>query len=475
MLRSRSGLFKSFWFALFLATTVSFVVTQVVDIQVAEARRKHKKRKKRKKRRRHKKKVNKGTQCKVDKDCGKDKVCKAHKCVAGEKKPEGLRTTGPAKLRIPRNDKDFDHSAKADKKRDEVIKDIKKILPTMHGPQKAELIFRLAEMYWEKSKFIESMEWAAFEKDVQDWVDGGMKGKEPKPDSYHRKSLVYKKQALANYRTILEKYKDYPRRDEVLFIMAYNEYAAGKKKEAIRNYWELIKQYPDSQYVGDSYLAMGEHYFNNNKVLKARKAFMKALETKKAKVYSFALYKLAWCDYNLQDFDGAISKFKKVIDYAERQKSKGKNARDNVQLKSEAINDITLTFSHVDAVEEAYKYIRKKAGDKRARSLTEKLARIYNEQGKFDQEIMTYRLLLNTYPDDPACPDFQSSIVAAFSKLGKRKEVRVEVRRLVELYREGSPWWKKNAKNKAALMRARVGANRISTSERRSAAHPLRW
>lgn len=453
MQSARAGRFRSFWFAFLLATSVSFIATQVLDVQVADAKRK-KKRKKRKKRK--KAAAKKAGTCQVDKDCGKGKQCKAAKCVAAEKKPEeDLRSTGPAKLHIPRVDKDFDHSAKADKKRDEVIKDIKKILPTMRGPQKAELIFRLAEMYWEKSKFIESIEWAAFEKDVQDWVDRGMKGKEPKPEKYHRKSLVYKKQALANYRTILEKYKEYPRRDEVLYIMAYNEYEAGKKKEAVQNYWELIKQYPQSQYVGDAYLAMGEHYFNANKVLKARKAFLKALETKKPKVYSFALYKLAWCDYNLQEFDAAINKFKKVVEYAERQKSKGKNARDNVQLKSEALNDITLTFSHVDAVDEAYTYIRKKGGEKLARSLTEKLARIYKDQGKFDQVILTYRLLLNTYADDSACPDFQSSIVAAYSKLGKRKEVRVEVRRLVELYREGSPWWKKNESNKPALVRAR--------------------
>jgi len=224
----------------------------------------------------------------------------------------------------------------------------------------------------------------------------------------------------------------------------------------VRNYWELIKQYPQSIFIGDAYLAMGEHYFNDNQVLKARKAFLKALETKKPKTYSFALYKLAWCDFNLQEFDAAITKFKKVVDYAERQQRKNKGTdRDHVQLKNEALNDIVLTFSNVDAVDVAYEYIRKKGGEKLARSLTEKLARIYKDQGKFDQEIQTYRLLINTYPDDASCPDFQSSVVAAFSKLGKRKDVRTEVRRLVELYRPGSPWWKKNESNKGALERAR--------------------
>ena len=43
--------------------------------------------------------------------------------------------------------------ARADEKRDEAIRKLKKLLPTVpEGPQKAELVFRLSEMYWAKSK-----------------------------------------------------------------------------------------------------------------------------------------------------------------------------------------------------------------------------------------------------------------------------------------------------------------------------------
>jgi len=491
MARSRAWLL-----ATVIATAVGFVAVQVVDVDVAWAKTKKKKvATKKAPPKKDKKDKEEAPPCKIDDDCKGDMQCVEGKCIyldkdgkpaeppvpdeedaekaakeAAEKEAKAkedktaaskpakdtFRTSGPAKLHMPMESKDFDRSLQADKKRDAVIEDLKKVLNTMQGPQKAEVVFRLAENYWEKSKFIESIEYAEFEKDVQKWVEGGMKGSEPKPEPYYKKSVAYKKQALNNYQLILDQYKDYPRRDEVLYIMAYNQYEAGKKAEAVRNYWELIKQYPQSQFVGDAYLAMGEHYFNSNQVLKARKAFLKALETKKPKIYSFALYKLAWCDYNLQEFDAAIDKFKKVVDYAERQEKKTSGEdRDHVQLKNEALNDLTLTFSHIDAVDTAYDYLRKKGGEKLAKSLIEKLARIYSEQGKFDQEIQTYRLVINTYPDDPSAPDFQSSIVAAFSKLGKRDEVRTEVRRLVELYRPGSPWWKRNEANKSALSRAR--------------------
>src|SRR3990172_1120733 len=66
-----------------------------------------------------------------------------------EKKDEALRTTGPASIkRDAFSAKQFDNSAKADKKRDEQIEEIKGLLPKMHGKsQEGELIFRLAEIY----------------------------------------------------------------------------------------------------------------------------------------------------------------------------------------------------------------------------------------------------------------------------------------------------------------------------------------
>ncbi len=367
-------------------------------------------------------------------------------------KKEEIRTKGPAKLAKPLSEKSYDSSKAADDKRDEQIKSIQELMKTVSdGPTRAELTFRLAELFWDKSRFVIGGEMIDFDKAIKKWEENGRKGAEPVPS--HKKSDVYKKQALANYQIILDKYPEYPRRDEVLYIMASNKYEAGQKDKAVAHYWELIKQYPQSEYVGDAYLAMGEHYFTGNDVIKAQKAFKKALETKKPKVYSYALYKLAWCDYNLQDWDAAIKKFKAVVKYSNEQNAKQKD-RDNVQLKSEALNDLTLTFTHVEAVDEAYDYLKKEGGDQKAQRLTAKLAGIYMEQGKFDQTIQTYRLLINQYPDHPDCPDYQSSIVAAFFKLNKRDEIRVEVKRLVDLYRPGTPWWKKNEKNERTTARA---------------------
>src|SRR5690606_38329271 len=127
--------------------------------------------------------------------------------------------------------------------------EIRTLIPKVKGEQKGELIFRLAELYWAKSRYIYFQEFKQFDEAMQAYVDGGHQGKEPRLEDFTGKSEAYKKQALQNYSIVLEKYPEYPRLDEVLYIMAYNEYQAGKKNEAIKNYSKLIRQYPQSEYV----------------------------------------------------------------------------------------------------------------------------------------------------------------------------------------------------------------------------------
>src|SRR5690606_8617726 len=123
--------------------------------------------------------------------------------------------------------------------------------------------------------------------------------------------------------------------------------------QAIQKHRDLITQYPNSKFVGDSYIALGEHFFGANDLTKARKAYEGALESSKEdpRVYNFALYKLAWCDDNGGEFEGSLQKFQKVVDLSEQQKKKNE-----VALKYEALNDMVLAWQKLEAIEEANAY-----------------------------------------------------------------------------------------------------------------------
>ena len=132
---------------------------------------------------------------------------------------------------------------------------------------------------------------------------------------------------------------------------------SGQKQEAIQNYNTLIKQYPASRFVPDAYVQMGEHFFQSNDLTRARAAFEKAASFRLPKLYPFALYKLAWCDYNAGEYQGSIEKFKEVIAYAEG------GSKDRIQLKAEALKDIVLAYAQIDAIDSAATYLHEKGGE----------------------------------------------------------------------------------------------------------------
>ncbi len=357
---------------------------------------------------------------------------------------EAAKTKGPSKkikLEQAVEAQISDFSVKAQKKRNEVIRKISKALPAQPAADRADLIFQLAELFWQTSQFWYRQEFAAFDKAQQAWFDSGGDEK-TRPKLATPKADTFKNQAIRNYAILLKKYKTYRRRDQVLYVMAYNLYLAGKKKGAVQNYGELVKKYPDSEFAADAYLALGEHFFNSNDVVRARTAFERALKTKKEKVVNFATYKLAWCDYNQGEYADAVEKYQAVIKRSHAMRKNG-FGEDAMELGDEAATDIVLAFSHLDVVEEVYDYLREVRNEEWAKRMVGKLGAIYDSQGKHDLSVRTYRFVLKKYPTHLDAPMYQSKIVTAFTRMNDRARVRTEMERLVDMYKPSSLWAKK--------------------------------
>jgi len=322
------------------------------------------------------------------------------------------KATGPSKkvkLTSAIDNKMSDFSKRAHVKRAQVIRKIRDALPKMKGPEKADLIFQLAELFWNTSQFFYRREFAAHDNAEQAWYEAGANVK-TRPKFKPRKSGAFKKQALKNYAILLKKYPRYPRRDQVLFVMGVNLYEAGKKTQGVRRYIELVKKFPKSEFVADAYNALGEHYFNANNVRNARRAWTKALQTKKERVITYATYKLAWCDLNEGQYADAVERFQRVIRRAgEAGKDSGK--MDAMELSDEAAADIVRAFAHLDEVDGVYKYLKEVRNEAWAKKSMATLGAIYTSQGKYDLSVRTYRFMLKKYPHHLDAPMYQSNIV----------------------------------------------------------------
>ena len=360
-----------------------------------------------------------------------------------------LQRKGPAKFKDAPTLEDAQKESLADKKRDEAVEQLKKIIPKIAdgSPQKAELLFQLSEFYWEKSKYLNRKEMAKFQEDerkVDDARNRGEKVADAKEE--HRESELYRSETMRLYETILREYPAYERKDEVLFSLGYNLYETGKRDQAVKRYEELIKNYPGSKFVPDTYVQLGNHYFDiANNLGKAKEMYEKAFASPVPKIKSYALYKLAWCDFNAGEHEKALKKLQEVVDYAEKQ---GKAMTD---LKNEGLNDMVTVFVQLNRSDDAIAYYKQHAGKKKQANLISKMAYSLADAGHHENGIKTFRYLIGEDPMQAGAPDYQQSIIKSYEGLRQRDQVKAEIKKLAELYRPGSTWWKANESSKDVL------------------------
>ncbi len=388
------------------------------------------------------------------KDAPKGAPAAAKKDAKADAKKKADERKGPAKLETkeaPKAD-EVEREAVADKKRDEQIESAKKIIPKIEdgNPQKADLLFQLSELYWERSRYLYKKEMLKFFED-QKAVDAkrnrGEKATDPKEE--HRESELYRSETMRLYETILREYPSYERKDEVLFNLAYNLYELNKKDQAVKRYEELLKSYPGSKFTSDAYVQLGNHYFEVANILeKARGYYEKAFASVNPKIKSYALYKLAWCDFNAGEHEKALKKLQDTISFSEKQ---GKGERTFTDLKNEALQDSVRMFVELNRADDAVAYYRDHAGKKKQTNLITRLAYALADAGHHDNAIKTFRTLLTDNPVAEAAPDFQQAIIKSYEGLRQRDHVKAEVKKLAALYRPGTEWWKANESKKEIL------------------------
>ena len=164
------------------------------EVLVAKAKKKKKKRKKRRRRptSRKKKRKKRGRTRKMTLEPKKEKKKPA---VAEE---EEKLPTGPAKITLPMvEEKKAAGASLEEQLLDEEINQLRDIIrTTSEGPTKADLLFRLAERYYEKARAIYYTEMQEYDKKIAEWVKEQEKNpdaKEPKLDIVPRPELASKR------------------------------------------------------------------------------------------------------------------------------------------------------------------------------------------------------------------------------------------------------------------------------------------
>src|SRR3989339_614438 len=217
-------------------------------------------------------------------------------------------------------------------KREELIKLTEDILRNAENRDSPDLWLRLAEYYWEKGR-------ARFIKENEAIDQGKMK---PGKKAFEE-SEKYKNKAVKIYQQIAKQHPDYPDRDKVLLLLGLALYEMGHQDLAINQLKEVSQTTKKVPYKIHANLSLGEHYFQEGKPEIAVPYYEFLLRYKDSKFYKLALYKLAWCYYNMKDYKQAFRYFKSIINIESN--TTFQQTLEAFEIKDEAAKGIVLVFA----------------------------------------------------------------------------------------------------------------------------------
>ncbi len=335
-------------------------------------------------------------------------------------------------------------------KRVQQIEDLKKIISLSQdgSKEKPDLLFRLAELYFEESKhqfFEANRKDDEYIRAMNAGDKAGQDRAKAEKAQILQKSKQARKAAIDQYAEIVQRYKDYARTDEVLYFLGHSFLEGGEDRKALVSFDRLIKKYKKSKYVPDAYLAFGEYYFTNSKG--KRDQLEKALEYYKLaegfpenQVYAFAIYKQGWCYFNMGEYERALDKFKAVVLYGQfagaAAVEKDGNAKKKGTLIKEARSDYVRAYARSGrpALNARAEFGKVASNDDERFTMLKQLANLYYEDGKDKEAALTFNTLIKERPNSPEAPGFQGKIVDCVLRAGNKKMTVDQVRRLVTIH-----------------------------------------
>lgn len=320
--------------------------------------------------------------------------------------------------------------------------------------RRGELWLRLAELYVEKARLIEYHLQTKYDEQIKDFQSGKTK---TKPVLNLAASQEYNKKAVQLYEWFVRDYPKDPKIDQALFFLGYNYFELDQAEKGKDYYKRLTKEYPRSAYIEESNFALGEYYFDREKWADAMVHYQAVAANKRARLYSFALYKQAWCEYKTGKVREALMSLEKVIRagrIAKGQQDKSATGSGRIRLATEAMKDLVVFYAESGSAKDARGYFQNIAGERATFGLLEKLAYYYADIGNREDARYLFRELINERPTAPKAYDYQYQIVTMYTSTEKGQIYKAELYNWITTYSPNSEWAKANAKDKDLIAKA---------------------
>jgi TolA-binding protein len=303
-----------------------------------------------------------------------------------------------------------------------------------------EAMFRLAELHYEKANddFV-----AAVEAHREEARLALAEGRDPPPEPV--KSYA---PSIALYQRIITGFPDYPFLHGIYYLLAYALGEMGQGEEAQLAYATLIQRFPDSSFVPEAWVRLGDWHFDAveaGSLPRAAEAFSKLYAWPEHPLYARAVYKLGWTYYRMDDFANAVDAFTKLLDHYVA-KAAGTGEQPGGDVWPEALQYVAISFADDEfgGPAKARAYYAALGGRPYEAEIYTRLGDVYFEETKYALAVEAYRAVLEKDPLSPDAPRIQAKIVVCWSRDRRFDQETAEREALVAAFGEGTPWFEKN-------------------------------
>lgn len=305
-------------------------------------------------------------------------------------------------------------------------------------PRRPEVLLRLAETQFEmqiaKTAKVRSFDEPIYEACTRDADEDRCKQARDGQKAAQGELDKIREESIRTYATLVRDHPTFKRMDEVLFSLAFALQELDQFDKARTVYRRLIKDYPQSRYVPNAYLSFAEYYFNDGDMEAAAKFYRKVLEfpPKRNSVYGYALYKVAWVEYNRERYRQSLQGFVDILEFARS----NKYANDAQNLARQARKELVLPYSRYGSPGKALDFFRRYSkNDAEAHEMLENLAELYYDTGQWPEAVTVYHKLMADEPRSDSLCEWQTKVTNAVISSRSKDEQIVELKRLADIYR----------------------------------------
>ncbi len=314
------------------------------------------------------------------------------------------------------------------------IDQARKLLAKYRGsPMEAELHFRLAELYMRKAKTDRF-----FELHRESDTVVRLAPRTAKIGS----SRASVQSAINAYSNIEKNAPNFQQMDVVVFNHAFAIQILGDEKQAEGLYKNLIAKFSRSALVPDAYLAMGEIEFNRNQFSQALDYFNSIRKFPESRVYPYGLYKAAWTHYNMRDAMKGLKKLEEVVAFGKMVAEKKIDSR--LDLRKEALYDMTIFYEDVYPSKDANAYFSLQAGEAEVGPILLRMASLYERHSRFADQRTVLDQFIKDLPMSPLLPQVHTDLVYAHDHLRQKDLSVLRMESFAELCKADGEWMKKN-------------------------------